>query len=119
VARRDGFLKMPYDADLRGWEYLCYCRLARRFGCVAIWNEPARLYRTDAEDRLSARRSVCRRACGMARGYYRWLVEFGSDVRYERQLPMFVRLAYYASLCAAGHLVRSCSQRIKLLTSGR
>jgi glycosyltransferase involved in cell wall biosynthesis len=100
VIRRTTFLACPYDADLRGFESLCYFRIVSRFGPGVISSGVARIYHPEGSDRLSLRRALWGRACLLARGNWRVLVEFSRDTGLERAFFIAVRVAYYSLICA-------------------
>jgi glycosyltransferase involved in cell wall biosynthesis len=106
VVRRVPFLQSPYSDYLRGFESLCYLRLARRFGHVVVWGDAARRYHTDAGNRLSTRLGLYRRACQLAMGFRQLLKEFGDDIGYKRRLAVRFRCAYYGGLCGARRFLR-------------
>lgn len=99
VVRRTCLLKIPYAADLRGFEQLTYAKLIEKHGRARIHPYQARIYNTeDTGDRLSARASVRRRGCLLVRGYLRMLGAFG--FRLKGRLPsIIVRIAYHAFNC--------------------
>lgn len=100
AVRRGAFERFRYDADLRGFEGLAYCRITRALGPVCLSTVVARTYSTVGPDRLSSRAGLRSRSCDLARGHLRMLQEFFR--------PMGVR-------CATGRLARICLYTLRCI----
>lgn len=99
VARRAMLLAEPYDADLRGFEFLAYARMARRFGPVRVMPVVARSYcSAEDSDRLSTRKAIRRRGCLLARGYGRKVRFFWRELGFGIA-PELIRAVYHGANC--------------------
>lgn len=99
AVRREALLAHPYTADLRGFEILTYARIARARGPVCLSPLVVRNYSVCGE-RLSARRSVRRRGCLLAKGYWILLREFWQYLGLALA-PLLARLMYHFANCVA------------------
>ena len=86
VIKRTAFLACPYDEDLRGFVSLAYFRMVQRFGPAIISDAVVRRYYTVGEDRLCKLANRLGRADAMARGFSRWLNEFGQMLPWRRRM---------------------------------
>lgn len=99
AVRRGAFMQFPYDADLRGFEGLSYCRIVRAFGPARLSTVVARMYRTVGHDRLSSRTGLRARSCELARGHWRMLREFAGTVGVGGAAMRLTKACPYAMKC--------------------
>jgi glycosyltransferase involved in cell wall biosynthesis len=75
VVRTEVFQAYGYDEDIRGYESLCYLRIARDYEHVVLHSLIARRYYTEHSDRLSSRLGMKTRWRELSRGHLRVLTE--------------------------------------------
>lgn len=106
LARRDEFLKHPYDADLRGFEGLAYARILRDRGRALITGFTARTYEDSATDRLSHGAAIARRSCLLALGHWRLLRGFAWHLKARGSSALLAKIVAYCVLCGGSRLYR-------------
>jgi glycosyltransferase involved in cell wall biosynthesis len=99
VVNREAFMRFPYDASLRGFENLSYCRMTRTFGPACLSTVVARAYRTVGDDRLSSRVGLRIRSCELARGHWRMAWEFAHAAGFASTAVRVVKACVYATRC--------------------
>lgn len=104
VVRRDVFMAIPYDEDLRGFEDFTWKRIIRRYGPLLVLHEPTRRYRLSNDDRLSTKASLRKRACLMARGHARNLRHMLGDYGVRAGYYTLAKVVYYALYCLLNKL---------------
>jgi glycosyltransferase involved in cell wall biosynthesis len=101
VVRREVMLETPFEEDLRGFEGITWCTIARKRGPAVVVPIVARRYCTDPHaDRLSTPQGIRARACTLARGWRRYLRRFRTEMRPAACARGTVRMLYYAARCA-------------------
>ena len=82
VVRTDCLMKIPYSADLRGFEGLTYSELILKYGPAYLSTLILRKYCTEENlSRLSTKKAIKRRGFVIAKGYLRYLTRFGFKLR--------------------------------------
>lgn len=104
VVRRDVFMAIPFDEDLRGFPDSAWTRIIRRYGPLLVWHEPIRRYRLSNDDRLTTKAMLRKRACLMARGHARMLRYMLGDYGVRAGSYTLAKVAYYALYCLLNQL---------------
>lgn len=101
VVRRHALLEIPYEVDLRGFEFLTYARIVKYYGPARVEPFVVRIYSTEVDgDRLSTRQAVRRRGCQLMRGYIRMLAGFWKELGVSI-FSIMMRILYHGMNCIA------------------
>lgn len=97
--RRELFLGLPYDRDLRGFEGLAYLRILKN-GHKAILS-PLMVLNCGriGHERLSTRSALKSRACLLALGHWRLGTEFIAEIGLPGAIRQAAKICGYGCLC--------------------
>lgn len=99
VVRRDVFMAIPFDEDLRGFEASAWNRIVRRYGPLLVWHEPTLRCRRSNDDRITTKAMLRKQACLMARGHARMLRYTLGDYGMRAGSYKLVKVVCYALYC--------------------
>lgn len=105
VVRRDVFVAIPFDEDLRGFEGFAWAKIVRRYGPLLVLNKPTHGISRSNDDRLTKTKATMRnRACLMARGHARMLRYMLGDYGVRAGSYTLVKVVCYALYCLLNRL---------------
>lgn len=99
VVKASVFAQNPYRADLRGCEGLTYAEIIKKFGPCKVETLVARRYRTENEDRLSARKNLMNRSCHIAEYHCAVLRNHFSKLCFSTMIETLLKLSYFKVHC--------------------
>lgn len=101
VVRREVFDKILFQESLRGFEGITWLKAARSGFTLHYSEDILRIYDKEGEDRLCRRQNILSGADRLARGWYFFLREFGSDLwalKRSAYLGILFRYAVYSRI---------------------